>query len=231
MKVINKLLPACILSIAGSQVGAVEVVITDISGKPISCGALTVLNQDSVKISISTSGSCTTDAGTDGQQQDDGGYDGNGEIGGNDASSGNDSNQDGSGGGGGSGSGSSCSASGNAVCKGYSKILEVGGSLQDIPMKAGEIHVWEFKYTALSAYSDKIKALGIESTVDLEFTINQNAGSMEASSPTCERQKNFIAFTNDQSLSKWMCTLVEGQNYFLNVRNLDSFGGEYTIGR
>lgn len=133
--------------------------------------------------------------------------------------------------GGGGGSGNTCQSGGNIICKGDDAALENGGTITQFEdIAADQIHVWGFTYKDITntGYSS-VSPLSIETTVDLEFTINQNAGNMDdATSAVCKRKKNWIGLTNKASYASYYCLLEVGTHYFLNVHNL-SGSGSYTI--
>ncbi len=135
------------------------------------------------------------------------------------------------GGGGGGGGDETCSGGGNVVCKGDDLALENGGTIAQFEdIAADQIHVWGFTYRDITktGYS-AVSVLSIETDVDLEFTINQNAGNMDdGTSAVCKRQTNWIGLTNKTSYAEYYCLLEVGTHYFLNVHNL-SGSGSYTI--
>lgn len=132
------------------------------------------------------------------------------------------------------GSGDTCIESDLIKCMGTDAELNTGGTIKHVPIIPGGIHVWVFTYHSRSALEQFYSSDSpTDSNVPVEFTINKNAGSMEADDPACKFQKQSIGITSLTRYEDWACLLKEGETYFLNIHNLDNKNRQayYTLTR
>lgn len=123
----------------------------------------------------------------------------------------------------------------NLVCKGTSPKLDVGGNIQNIAMAKDAIHVWEFTYHNTSN-SGAETILNLDPSVEalshleIDFTINQSPGNMNVGvngQSSCIEKLNVVGVSNYAKTN--YCQLVEGQAYYLNMRNLGRKGKDGKI--